>query len=205
MHFGWTNPYWVIWCGETCLLVSWCVGGECDMVGNDEDQGRSRRVGAEDQGWSGTSRVLNGWMIRRSGDIVCDPHHTRGGDEKRGFSGVASKPVATGCQWFGLKTTMMVSWFGPQNQSRRFGNLGLEITTKVSWFVPQNQVGGGLSVCTSKPMRGWRRCEDTGQHLVACFIMNQVRLGFPSFAQHWHRSDDGWCTWHHCGGRVEVK
>jgi hypothetical protein len=29
-------------------------------------------------------------MIRRSDDVVCDPHHTSGGDGKRGFSGLAS-------------------------------------------------------------------------------------------------------------------
>jgi hypothetical protein len=62
---------------------------------------------------------------------VCDPHHTRGGDEKHGFSGLASKSVVTVCQWFDLKTTMTVSLFGPQNQ-----------------------VGGGFSVCASKPIRG---------------------------------------------------
>jgi hypothetical protein len=32
-------------------------------------------------------------MTGRSGDIVYDPHHTCGGEEKRGFSGLASKPV----------------------------------------------------------------------------------------------------------------
>jgi hypothetical protein len=55
-------------------------------------------------------------MIRRSVDVVCDPHHARGGDEKCGFSGLASKSVAMVCQWFGLKATAIVSWFGPQNQ-----------------------------------------------------------------------------------------
>jgi hypothetical protein len=37
---------------ESCLLVSWCAGGRCDMACNDEDRGRSRRPGAEDRGWS---------------------------------------------------------------------------------------------------------------------------------------------------------
>jgi hypothetical protein len=32
-------------------------------------------------------------MIRKLGDTVCDPHHIRGGDEKRGFPGLASKPL----------------------------------------------------------------------------------------------------------------
>jgi hypothetical protein len=54
-------------------------------------------------------------MIERSGDIMCDPHRICGGDEKRGFFDLASKPVATVYMWFSLKTTAMVSWFGPQN------------------------------------------------------------------------------------------
>jgi hypothetical protein len=32
------------------LLVSWCAGDRCDMAFSDEDRGRSRRPGAEDQG-----------------------------------------------------------------------------------------------------------------------------------------------------------
>jgi hypothetical protein len=40
---------------------------------------------------------------------MCDPHHTRGGDKKHRFSGLASKPVVMVCQWFGLKTTVIVS------------------------------------------------------------------------------------------------
>jgi hypothetical protein len=36
-------------------------------------------------------------MIGRSGDTVCDPHHTGGGEEKRRFSILASKPVPTVC------------------------------------------------------------------------------------------------------------
>jgi hypothetical protein len=88
----------------------------------------------------------------------------------------------SGGQWFGLKTTMTVSWFGPQNQGRWFGDLGLKITVTVSWFGPQNQVGGGLLICTSKPMSRWRRCEKTRRHSTSCFVMKQVGLRFPSFA-----------------------
>jgi hypothetical protein len=98
--------------------------------------------------------VLNGRTIRSSGDTICDSHHTRGGDEKHEFSGLASKLVAIVCQWFGLKTTATVSWFGPQNQGCWFGDLGLKIIVTLSWFGPQNQVGGCLWVCTSKPMSG---------------------------------------------------
>jgi hypothetical protein len=32
------------------------------------------------------------------------------------------------CQWFSLKTTTTVSWFVPQNQGQRFGDLGIKIT-----------------------------------------------------------------------------
>jgi hypothetical protein len=39
-----------------------------------------------------------------------------------------------------------VSRFGPQNWQPRFDDLGLKITVTVSWFGPQNQAGYGLSV-----------------------------------------------------------
>jgi hypothetical protein len=42
--------YYICSCGESCLLVSWCVGDRCDMMGSDENRGRSKRPGAEDQG-----------------------------------------------------------------------------------------------------------------------------------------------------------
>jgi hypothetical protein len=69
--------------GESRLLVSWCAGGRCDMVGNDEDHGRSRRPGAEDRGWSSTGRVLDGRTIEMSGDAVCSLHRACGDKERR--------------------------------------------------------------------------------------------------------------------------
>jgi hypothetical protein len=93
-------------------------------------------------------------MNERSGDAVYNPHRTCGGDEKHKFPSLASKPVAMVCQWFGPKTTMIVSCFGPRNQGRRFGVLDLKIIAMVSWFGPQNQVGGSLSICVSKSMSG---------------------------------------------------
>jgi hypothetical protein len=66
-------------------------------------------------------------------------HHTRGGDGKRGFPGLASKPVAMVYQCFDLKTTVMIFWFRSQNQGRRFGDLGLKIIITVSWFGSHNQ------------------------------------------------------------------
>jgi hypothetical protein len=64
------------------------------MAGSDEDRCRSRELGVEDRRSSGTSRVLGSWTIGRSGDVVCDPHHTRGEDEDLGFFSLASKLVA---------------------------------------------------------------------------------------------------------------
>jgi hypothetical protein len=62
--------YYLCSCGESCLLVSWCVGDRCDIAANNEDRGRSRRPDVEDRGWSDTGRVLGGRTIERSGDAV---------------------------------------------------------------------------------------------------------------------------------------
>jgi hypothetical protein len=76
----------------------------CDMVDSDEDRGRSRRPGAEDWGLSSTGRVLGGWTIEMSGDVMCSLHRAQG-DEEREFLGLASKPRS------------MVFQFGPKNGS----------------------------------------------------------------------------------------
>jgi hypothetical protein len=61
---------------ESCLVVSWCVGGRCDMACSDDDHGRSRRPGVEDRGWSHRSgtrwpggRVV-GWRRVRSAPVT---------------------------------------------------------------------------------------------------------------------------------------
>jgi hypothetical protein len=58
------------------------------MAGSDEDHGRSRRLSVEDRGWSSTGRVLSGWAIERSGDVVCGLHRAQRG-KKRRFLGLA--------------------------------------------------------------------------------------------------------------------
>jgi hypothetical protein len=63
--------YYLCSCGESRLLVSWCVGDRCDMVDSDEDHGRSRRPDVEDRGWSSTGRVLGGQTTGRLGDAMC--------------------------------------------------------------------------------------------------------------------------------------
>jgi hypothetical protein len=45
-------------CGESRLLVSWCVCGMCNMTGSDKD--------------------LGGQTIGRSGDAVCGLHRAHG-------------------------------------------------------------------------------------------------------------------------------
>jgi hypothetical protein len=52
------------------------------MVGSDENHVRSRRSGAEDQGWSSTGWVLSGQTIERSGEVVCGLHRVQGDDER---------------------------------------------------------------------------------------------------------------------------
>jgi hypothetical protein len=53
-------------------------------------------------------RVLAGRVTERSGDAVCGLHRARG-DEELGFLALASKLRSTVYEWFGLKTTRMVS------------------------------------------------------------------------------------------------
>jgi predicted deacylase len=53
---------------------------------HDEDLVRSRRYNADGQGWSSICRILDGRMIGRSDDTVCDLHCAHG-DEVDGFLG----------------------------------------------------------------------------------------------------------------------
>jgi hypothetical protein len=69
-------------------------------------------------------------VVGQSGGMICIIHV----EETRsvGFSGLALKLVVTVCQGFGLKTTATVSWFGPQIQGQRFGDLRLKIIATIS-------------------------------------------------------------------------
>jgi hypothetical protein len=108
------------------------------MTDNDEDQCRSRRLGADDQGWSSTSRVLGGQRIERSDDTVCGLYCAQG-DEERVFLGLASKPwstvspclaskpVATISPGLASKPVATVLMVWPQNHSLGFSGLGLKI------------------------------------------------------------------------------
>jgi hypothetical protein len=76
------------------LLILWCAGDRCDMTDNDEDHGRSRRHGAEDQGWSSIGQILGGRTIEMLSDAVCGLHRAQG-DEECEFLGLASKLRST--------------------------------------------------------------------------------------------------------------
>jgi hypothetical protein len=64
------------------------------------------------------------------------------------FSSVwASKPMATVCEWFGLKTTQTVfTDLASKSVATVFSSLVSKLVAMVSWFGSQNQVGFGLSV-----------------------------------------------------------
>jgi hypothetical protein len=88
------------------------------MAGSDYDRGRSRRLGAEDRGWTSTGWVLGGWTIERSSDAMCGLHRAQG-DEESGFFSSASKPRSMVSP--GLASKPGVVW--PQNHSLGFPGL----------------------------------------------------------------------------------
>ena len=73
----------------------------------------------------GTSGSLGGRTIGKLDEAVCNPHRTRGGDEKHRFGGLGLKTTAWVSQ-FGLKTcgSDLVIWASKSLQ--RFLGLGLK-------------------------------------------------------------------------------
>jgi hypothetical protein len=121
---------------ESCLLVSWCAGGRCGMACNDEDRGRSRRPGAEDQGWlhrlgtrwPGGREV--GWRRVRSVAQV--------GYSVAGRSRGRVAPCAV-CTWH-METRSAGFLVEPQNQGRQFvSGLASKPLGRFSLVWPQNQ------------------------------------------------------------------
>jgi hypothetical protein len=115
-------------CGQSRLLVSWCVGDSYDMVGSDEDLGRSmilvQRTGDNQaQVRYSVARRSRGWVMPCA---VCTVHK-----EARSAGYLVE----------------------PQNQGWRFGDLTLKITATISWFGPQKQAGFGLSVAPQNCQR----------------------------------------------------
>jgi hypothetical protein len=161
------------------LLVSWCVGRRCGMVYNDKDRGRSRRPGAEDQGWSHRSDTR--WP----------------GDREVGWRCVRSAPCTCRWEarvsWLGLKTKVDSLWVvWPQTHSDGFLSLDLKTGSSglVIWVskLPRWFLGLGLKIKQASVCRlhhktdGGRSAQDTSGDLVTCFMWNQVWLGFFSLA-----------------------
>jgi hypothetical protein len=96
------------------------------MIDSNEDRDRSRRLSAENQGWSSTCRILGGQTIERSGDVVCDLHRAQG-DEEREFLSSASKPKSTVSPDLASKLVATILVVCPQNHSLGFSDLGLKI------------------------------------------------------------------------------
>jgi hypothetical protein len=139
-------------CEETCLLVSWCVGDRCGMVGSDEDWVRSRRLSAENRGWLGRGQVLGAQTTvdnetRSASFLVWNQNHGQ-----------------------------LVFLFRPQNRLRRFGELAYKITATISWFGPQNQVGYGLSVVP----QNWLEDEDDVGHASRSSSLLHVESSWTS-------------------------
>jgi hypothetical protein len=117
------------------------------MASSNKNRGRSRRLGAEDQGRSSTSRVLGGQTIERSGDAVCGLHRAQG-DEERWFLSLATKPRSTVSPGLASKlvATVLVVW--PKNHSFKFLGLGLKTGSYglVIWprKLPRQFLGLGL-------------------------------------------------------------
>jgi hypothetical protein len=185
------------------------------MAGSDEDRGRSRRLGAEDRGWSSTGRVLGGRTIERSGDAVCGLHRAQE-DEECGFLGLASKPRSTISLVLTSKPVVTVFVLWPQNHSLGFSGLGIKTASCgfVIWPTksPQRFLGLGLKtkwamVCRLRLKTDGRMktARDTRRDLATSFAWKRVGLGFPSLASRLAEARHGWCTWHHHGGRVEMK
>jgi hypothetical protein len=135
--------------GESRLLVSWCACGRCGMACSDEDRGRSRRPGAEDQGWSHKSDI--GWPSGR--DVGWRRVWSASCTWRRG----ARVSWLTGCEWFGLKITRTVSsGLALKPAATVFSSLASKLVAMVSpglaskpvvgfLVEPQNQGGGGFS------------------------------------------------------------
>jgi hypothetical protein len=77
------------------------------MTTSDEDRDMSNILGAEDQRWSSTCRVLSSWTVERSGDTVNGLHRAQG-DEECEFLGLASKARSTGFPILASESTAMV-------------------------------------------------------------------------------------------------
>jgi hypothetical protein len=99
--------------------------------------------------------------------------------------------------------------FGFSGQDLKTGRYGLMI-----WASKSRRRFLGLSFKTKwatiywlhhKTDRKMKMAQDTHRDLVACFVWKQVGVGFLSLTSRLADVLHRWCTWHHHGGRVEIK
>jgi hypothetical protein len=101
--------------------------------------------------------------------------------------GFTSKPVAR------------VSRFGLQNWQLRFDDLGLKITVMVSWFGPQNQAGFDLSVAPQNRQR-----EDDAGHASRSDGLLHLEVSCARVSQSSLKTGGGVMTGCACGTVMEV-
>jgi hypothetical protein len=119
------------------------------MTGSGEDRDRSKRLGAENRGWSTTGRVLGGRTIEMSGDAICGLLHAQG-DEEREFPGLASKSRSMVSPNLASKSVATVLMVWPQNHLFEFSRLSLKTDncSLVIWPTKSSQrfLGLGLKI-----------------------------------------------------------
>jgi hypothetical protein len=104
----------------------------------------------------------------------------------------------------------------PQNQGRRFPDLGLETGSSglVIWASKSPRRFLGLGLKTKQDTICRLRNKTNGRMIRRGPRVEIWRLaspesksheGSPVWPQDWWRRDCGWCTWHYHGDRVELK
>jgi hypothetical protein len=184
VDFGWTNPElsYSVWRGVFSYLVMcwwWMRHG-----------GQWWGLRQEYETWCGGSGMIN---------------------HKSGTRWLNDREVG----WHRVRSTSY-TW---QRREAWVSRFSLKTSGDSLWVVwPQNHCDGSLVWaskpigmrfigCASKSMSGWRWCEDTRRHPVACFIVKQVGLGFPSFAsklvKERLRVVHVASSWRSCGGEAK--
>jgi hypothetical protein len=107
--------------------------------------------------------------------------------------------VATVFYSLAIKPVSRVSRFGSQNRQLRFGEFGLKITVTVSCFGPQNQAGFSLSIVPQNR----RREVSTGQASRSSGLLH-VEGSLARVSQSGLKTGGGVMTGGVCGTIVEV-
>jgi hypothetical protein len=226
--FRWFYYLYSCPCGESRLLVSWCVGDKCGMSGSDENCDRSRKPDAEDRVWSHMSGTQ--WPNDREVVWCCvrsAPYIWRW-ESRVSWSSLKTRVNSLSVVWtqnhwdsflrFDIKTSGDVfSRFNLKIGGGGFSVYALKPVVLVWSFEPQNQCDGFL-VCTSKPHGLWfvgcsikidgrmKTVRDTRRDLTTCFTWKQAsRASVSSLGSRLVVPWRGWCTLHHRVGCVEVK